>query len=149
MVLWHWKIKIWSRCLHVSFLDFLNSVRVVAWQNSWRHYHWFSRQILLRNECWNSILMMHQYPDLGSGSDWSCHMGNLIQPIRSTTQIWVVMHHQYGSNFRADFSCVIWRENQWQCRQLSAVFSGWFGLGSHDLITQKKLTCGEFCYACL
>ena len=26
------------------------------------------------------------------------------------------------------------------CRQLSAVFSGWFGLGSHDLITKKKLT---------
>ena len=23
-------------------------------------------------------------------------MGNLIQPIRSTTQIWVVMRHQYG-----------------------------------------------------
>ena len=23
-------------------------------------------------------------------------VGNLIQPIRSTTQIWVVTHHQYG-----------------------------------------------------
>ena len=31
-----------------------------------------------------------------SASDWSCHVGNLIQPIRSTTQIWVVTHHQYG-----------------------------------------------------
>ena len=29
-------------------------------------------------------------------SDWSCCLGNLIQPIRSTTQIWVVMRHQYG-----------------------------------------------------
>ena len=31
-----------------------------------------------------------------SASDWSCHMGNLTQPIRSTTQISVVTHHQYG-----------------------------------------------------
>ena len=36
------------------------------------------------------------YQDLGSASDWSCRVGNLIQPIRSTTQIWVVMRHQYG-----------------------------------------------------
>ena len=34
-------------------------------------------------------------PDLGSASDWLCHMVNLTQPIRITTQIWVVMHHQY------------------------------------------------------
>ena len=40
--------------------------------------------------------MMRHYPDVGSASDWSCCMGNWLQPIRSTTQIWVVMHHQYG-----------------------------------------------------
>ena len=34
--------------------------------------------------------------DLGSASDWSCGVGNLIQPIRSTTQIWGVTRHQYG-----------------------------------------------------
>ena len=34
--------------------------------------------------------------DLGSASDWSCRMGNLIQPIKSTTQICVVTRHQYG-----------------------------------------------------
>ena len=50
----------------------------------------------LRNKCRNSILMMHHYQDLGSASDWSCYMGNLLQPITSTTQIWVVTHHQYG-----------------------------------------------------
>ena len=50
----------------------------------------------LRNECRNSILMTRHYPDLGSGSDCLCRVGNLIQPIRSTTQIWVVMRHQYG-----------------------------------------------------
>ena len=40
--------------------------------------------------------MMRHYPDLSSASDWSCCIGNLIQPIRSTTQIWVVTHHHYG-----------------------------------------------------
>ena len=50
----------------------------------------------LRNWRRNSILMTRHYPDQGSASDWSCRVGNLIQPIRSTTQIWVVTHHQYG-----------------------------------------------------
>ena len=35
------------------------------------------------------------YTDLGSTSECSCHQGNLLQPIRSTTQIWVVTRHQY------------------------------------------------------
>ena len=40
--------------------------------------------------------MTRHYPDLGSASDWSCRVGNLIQPIRSTTQIWEVTRHQNG-----------------------------------------------------
>ena len=40
--------------------------------------------------------MTRYYPDLESASDWSCRVGNWIQPIRSTTQIWVVTRHQYG-----------------------------------------------------
>ena len=43
----------------------------------------------LRNERRNSILMTRHYPDMGSASDWSCRVGNLIQAIRRTTQIWV------------------------------------------------------------
>ena len=50
----------------------------------------------LRNDRRNSILMGRHYPDLGGASDWSCRVGNLFQPIRSTTQIWVVTRHQYG-----------------------------------------------------
>ena len=50
----------------------------------------------LGNECRNFILMTRHYPDLGSASDWSCRVGNLIQPSRSTTQIWVVTRHQCG-----------------------------------------------------
>ena len=40
--------------------------------------------------------MTGHYADLGSASDWSCRGGNLIQPIRSATQIWVVSRNQYG-----------------------------------------------------
>ena len=40
--------------------------------------------------------MTRHYPNLGNASDWSCRVGNLIQPNRSTTQIWVVTRHQYG-----------------------------------------------------
>ena len=50
----------------------------------------------LRNERRDSILITRYYPDLGSVSDWSWRERNLPQPIRSTTQIWVVMRHQYG-----------------------------------------------------
>ena len=49
-----------------------------------------------RNQRRSSILMTCHYPDLGSASDWSCRVRNLIKPIRSTTQIWVVTRHQYG-----------------------------------------------------
>ena len=41
----------------------------------------------MRNERRNSILMTRHYPDLGSASDWSSLSWNLVQPIRSTTQI--------------------------------------------------------------
>ena len=61
----------------------------------------------LRNERRNSILIPRHYPDLGSASDRSCRVGNLIQPIRSTTQASSVW------NFCFRFSDVIWRENQW------------------------------------
>ena len=27
-------------------------------------------------------------------TDWLCHKGNLLQPMRSTTQLWVMTHHQ-------------------------------------------------------
>ena len=50
----------------------------------------------LRNEHRNSMLMTCHYPDLSSASDWSCRVGNLLPPIRSTTQIWVVTRHRNG-----------------------------------------------------
>ena len=58
--------------------------------------HPWSPRVMTSEEQRNSIMMLHHYPDLGSVSDWLCHMGNLLQLIRSATQIWVVMHHRYG-----------------------------------------------------
>ena len=48
----------------------------------------------LTNKRGNSILMTRHYPDPGCASDWSCLERNLIRPIRSTTQIWVITRHQ-------------------------------------------------------
>ena len=55
----------------------------------------FPAKWLLRNEGRNSIVMTRHYPDLGSAFDGSSRVGNLIQPVRGTTQIWVVTGHQY------------------------------------------------------
>ena len=57
-------------------------------------YFWPSKMTSEKHR--NSILMTRHYRDMGNFSDWSCRVGNLIQPIRSTTQIWVVTRHQYG-----------------------------------------------------
>ena len=53
----------------------------------------FPAKLHLGNERRNSILMMRYWPDLGSASDG---LKNLFQPIRGTTQIWVLMGHQCG-----------------------------------------------------
>ena len=50
----------------------------------------------LRNERGDSILLTRYYPDLGRVSDRSWRVGNSLQPIRSTTQTWLVTRHQYG-----------------------------------------------------
>ena len=33
---------------------------------------------------------------MGSASDWLKQISHTAQPVRSTTKIWLVMHHQYG-----------------------------------------------------
>ena len=50
----------------------------------------------LKNEFRNSILMTCYHPELGSDSNWSYRVGNLLQPTGSTTQNYVVTCHQYG-----------------------------------------------------
>ena len=66
--------------------------------------------------------MTCQDADLGSGSDWLCRKGKLLQPIRRPTHIWVVTRHQCGISARP--SGAILQGNQWWCRQMSSAFSG-------------------------
>ena len=40
--------------------------------------------------------MTCHYTHQESASDWLCREGNLLQQIKSTTQIWVVTRHQMG-----------------------------------------------------
>ena len=52
----------------------------------------FPAKLCLRNERRNSILMTHHYPDLTSACDWLNHISHAAWTIKSTTQIWVVIH---------------------------------------------------------
>ena len=78
----------------------------------------------LKNERRNSILKKQHYPDLGNASDWSCHVGNLLQPIRShypdlgsdASSIW---------NFCARFSDVISRKPAVASRNVGCFFRLW------------------------
>ena len=78
------------------------------------------------------------YLDLGSASDWSCPEGNLLQPIRSTNQIWVVKRHQY--EISALFSQMSFRwefgRKFFQTKLLSSL--------SHKIC--RLLSCTRACY---
>ena len=83
----------------IIFFLLINALFGLAWENS-RH---LATPLLVfpPNDVWETRaespwLMTRHYPDLGRASDRSCRVGNLIQPIRSTTQIWVMTRHQYG-----------------------------------------------------
>ena len=100
-------------CVHQSQKNFTTKSKYefakfyLAWENS-QHFATggeggggllttgFPRKWHLRNDCRNSILMIHHYPDLGSASDWLCCLGILLQPVRSGTQICTVTCLQYG-----------------------------------------------------
>ena len=103
----------------------------LAWENSW---HFVMPPLVstawwrLRNKRRNSILMTRHYPDLGSASDWSCHVENLPQPIRSTTQIWVVMSRRLNMEYFRPFLRRLLLGNQWWHREMWALFSGYHSL---------------------
>ena len=94
----------------------------------------------LRNERGNSILMTRHYPDLGSASDYSCRSWNLLQPIRSNTQIWVVRRHQYGIS--ALVSQTSFRGKTVGDVEMSSVFSGYlecsFARASNSLTSAPR-----------
>ena len=72
----------------------------VVWENNWfpREMTWAGR-----NERRNSILMTRHYPDLGSVAHRSWRVGNLLQPIISTSQIRVVTHLFISMKFLYSF----------------------------------------------
>ena len=41
-------------------------------------------------------MMTRRFPDLGSSSDWLKQISHMAQPIRNTSQFWVVARLQYG-----------------------------------------------------
>ena len=55
----------------------------------WRPYHCFLRQMTSEKRA------QKFHTDDASLNRSGCRVGNLIQPIRSTTQIWEVTRHQY------------------------------------------------------
>ena len=71
-------------------------------------------------------------PRFGSASDWSCRVENFLQPIRSTTQIWIVTRHQYG------ISAFV---SQWWRREMWAVFSGLFCCCFVSFVIFEKRPC--------
>ena len=82
-----------SGCFHLNWRLGMDSL---DWENS-QHFAispLVSPQYKYSN--FYFILMMCHYLDLGSASDWSFKKGNLLQPIRSTSQIWEVTAHRYG-----------------------------------------------------
>ena len=68
--------------------DILRRHQKIGFPGKWR----------LRNKHRNSIQITRYYPDIGSGPDWSCRVGYLLQPIRSTTtsSVWILSRHFAG-----------------------------------------------------
>ena len=67
--------------------------------------------------------MTCHYADVGSASDLPYCVGNLLQPIRSTTQNWIAIRHQYGISACTHSSDVISRGNQcWVASRIVGCF---------------------------
>ena len=74
-----------------------NASNSLAWENS-RHFKTLPL-VFARNDVWEtSAEIPCWWRVIGQiwVSDWTCCEGNLLQPIRNTTHIWVVTRHQYG-----------------------------------------------------
>ena len=62
-----------------------------------RRYHWFPSEMTFegrQQKIHTGSVSLHL--DLDSASNWSSPDGNLVQVIKSTSRIWVVIRHQYG-----------------------------------------------------
>ena len=100
----------------------------LSWENS-RHFAIFATPTLAssRNDMKNSTLVTSHYPDLGSTSDRSCYRGNMFQPLRGTTQIWIVTRYQYGISMLASQMLFRWGGGSRVDVAKCGVFSLFFG----------------------
>ena len=89
-----------------------------------RLHHWFPRKMTSEKRA--------QELHTDNASDWSCRVENFLQPIRSTTQIWVVTRHQYG------ISAFV---SQWWRREMWVVFSGLFCCCFVSFVIFEKRPC--------
>ena len=60
-----------------------------------RPYHWFPLETMSEENAQKFHTDDVSLPRSGSASDWSCQVANLLQPISSISQIWVVTRHQH------------------------------------------------------
>ena len=95
-----------------SIITFISLRKIIA--NISRYHHWFPPEMTCVKQAQEFLTDDTSLRDLGSASDWSCCMENLLRPIRSTIQIWLVTHHQYGilvlvaqTSFHRETSCGI------------------------------------------
>ena len=86
--------KVTKWCMHYYFASLRKQLTfgdpTTGFPTKWR----------LRNQRRNSTLMTRHYPDLGSASDWSCHVGNLFQPTSHLAGKPVVASPNVGSFLR-------------------------------------------------
>ena len=82
-----------SRC-HEIF-KFVRKTSLRKQPISW-HHHWFPLETMSEERAQKFHTDDVSLPRSGSASKWSCRVANLLQPIRSVSQIWVVVRHQYG-----------------------------------------------------
>ena len=68
------------------------------------------------------------FPDLDSTSDWLKQISLVAQPIKSTTQIWVVTHYQHEISALISSEIILWTSYWRHCKMcafLCFCFSGW------------------------
>ena len=87
-------------CASGTCVKFLPSLHAGSWfwlilrkQTTFRDATNATREMTSEKGRRNFILMTCHYPGLSSASDWSRQISHAARPIRSNTQIWVVMRH--------------------------------------------------------
>ena len=88
----------------ILFSRFLSQIQHIFSLRKWPTFRdattGFPAKWRLRNEGTNFILMTCHCRGQSSASDWLCCERNLLQPIRSTTQVWVVTRTSFRGNTR-------------------------------------------------